>query len=144
MPVLDLPVSAYIPEEYVAQQGTRIGLYRRFADAATVRQIDTLAAELKDRFGPLPNPVTDLLYVTRIRVLAADAGVKSITRAGADIVVVPARMRDLATDLNLGPAVRAGHEQVRITTTRIGGKWRSLLEMLLRKGEGSAVAPPSA
>ena len=143
-PVLDLPVSAYIPEEYVAPEGTRIGLYRRLADASTTRQLDALATELKDRFGPLPDPVVDLLFVARIRVLASNAGVKSITRAGPDIVVVPTRMRDLATDLNLGPAVRAGHEQVRITTTRIGGKWRSLLEMLLRKAEEGAVAPPSA
>jgi len=143
-PTIDLPVSAFIPAEYVAPEGTRIGLYRRLADATTVRQIEAIAAELKDRFGPLPDPVTDLLYVTRIRVLAVNAGVKSIGRAGADIVVVPTQMRLLATDLNLGPAVRAGHEQVRITTTRIGGKWRSLLEMLLRKAEGGASAPPSA
>ncbi len=142
VPSLDLPVSAYIPEEYVAPEGTRIGLYRRLADASTVRQIEAIAAELKDRFGPLPAPVSDLLYVARIRVLSVDAGIKSITRAGSDLVIVPTRMRNLATDLNLGPAVRVGHEQIRITTTRIGGKWRPLLEMLLRKAEGSAAAPP--
>ncbi|TFH37107.1 MAG: transcription-repair coupling factor [Dehalococcoidia bacterium] len=142
-PVLDLPVSAYIPEEYVGPQGTRIGLYKRLADAATVGQLAAMEAEMKDRFGPVPDSVKDLLYVARIRVLAAAAQVKSITRAGSDIVLVPTRMGSLATEANLGPAVRVGNEQVRINTARTGGKWRALLEMLLRKAEGGAPAPPS-
>ncbi len=144
-PTLDLPVSAYIPEEYVEPQGTRIGLYKRLADATTLRQIDALQTELKDRFGPLPEPVRELLYVARIRVLATAARVKSITRAGTDIVLVPTQMKSLATNLNLGPAVKVGNEQIRINTTRTGGKWRSLLEMLLRSAEaGNARVTESA
>ena len=141
-PSLDLPVSAYIPEAYVEPQGTRIGLYRRLADAGTLQHLDSLQAELQDRFGPLPQPVKDLLYVARIRVLAASARIKSISRAGPDIVIVPTRMSSLATNLNLGPAVRVGNEQVRINTATTGGKWRSLLEALLKKQEGGASAPP--
>jgi transcription-repair coupling factor (superfamily II helicase) len=143
VPVLDLPVSAYIPEDYVGPQGTRIGLYKRLAEASTVRHIEALLEEMKDRFGPPPDPVRELLYVARIRILAASARVKSITRAGADIVLVPTKMASLATDLNLGPAVRVGNEQVRINTARTGGKWRTLLEMLLRKAEGGVTMPPS-
>ncbi len=132
--VLDLPLSAHIPEDYVAQQGTRIGLYKRLGDVSTEQQVDSLEEELRDRFGPLPEPVTALLYVTRVRLLATKAGVKSITRAGSDLVLVPTRMGALATDVNLGPAVRVGYEQVRISTSKTGGKWRALLLMLLRKG----------
>ena len=142
-PVLDLPLSAYIPEEYVGPPGTRIGLYRRLADATTVRHIDILQAEMKDRFGPPPDPVRELLFVARIRILAASAHVKSITRAGADIVLVPTKMASLATDLNLGSAVRVGNEQIRINTARTGGKWRTLLEMLLKKADGGAHTPSS-
>ncbi|NLE94171.1 MAG: transcription-repair coupling factor [Dehalococcoidia bacterium] len=132
-PVLDLPVSAYIPQNYVGPSGTRILLYRRLADATTLEHIDTLQLEMKDRFGPPPSPVRELLYVARIRILAAAAGVKSITRMGSDLVIVPTRMAALATNLNLGPAVRAGNEQIRINTSHTGGKWRMLLETLLKK-----------
>ncbi len=142
-PALDLPVSAYIPEMYVSGQGTRIALYKKLGDAAADEQVDAIEAELKDRFGPPPGPVQELLYVARIRVFAAAAGVTSISRMGNEIVLVPERMASLPVSLSLGPAVRVGNEQVRINTTHTGGKWRSLLLMLLRNAEGGASAPPS-
>jgi hypothetical protein len=42
-------------------------------------------------------------------------------------------MGALATNVNLGPAVRVGHEQVRINISKTAGKWRALLLMLLRR-----------
>jgi len=143
-PALDLPVSAaYIPEEYVAPPGTRITYYRKLSVADSLEDIEAVSAELRDRFGPLPAPVKELLYVARIRVLAAAAGVKSITRQGTDLVLVPERMSALNTSLSLGPAVRVGPTQVRISISRTGGKWRALLDLLLRKPEGDAAASPS-
>ena len=142
-PVLDLPVSAYIPDDYVASPATRIAFYRKLADAATLDDLDGIAAEFKDRFGPLPTPLKELLYVARIRFLATATGVTSITLQGSDIVLVPRQMGSLAVDLDLGPAVRVGNTQVRINTRRTGGKWRALLDLLLQKREGGASAPPS-
>jgi transcription-repair coupling factor (superfamily II helicase) len=142
-PALDLPVSAYIPESYVESPATRIVLYRRLTDAATAADVDSVGDEFRDRFGPLPLPVKDLLYVARIRVLATRAGVTSITRQGSELVILPKKMADLATHLDLGPAVKAGPTQVRIDTRRTGGKWRSLLESVLKKEEGDAAAPPT-
>jgi len=113
-PSLDLPVSAYIPADYVDSPATRIVFYRKLADAVTPQQVDDVADELRDRFGPLPLPMKDLLYVARIRVLATRAGITSITRQGSELV-------------------KAGPTQVRIDTRRTGGKWRPLLETLLRK-----------
>ncbi len=143
-PALDLPVSAaFIPEEYVAPPGTRITYYRKLSVADSPEDIEAVSEELKDRFGPLPPPVRELLYVARIRVLAAAARVKSITRQGTDLVLVPERIAALNTGLSLGPAVRVGPTQVRININRTGGKWRALLDLLLRKPEGEAAAPPA-
>ena len=142
-PALDLPVSAFIPDTYVESPATRIILYRRLTDAATPADIEAVAQEFRDRFGPPPPPVKDLLYVARIRVLAALTGVTSITRQGSELVLVPKKMAALATHLNLGPAVKAGPTQVRIDTRKTGGKWRPLLEALLKKEEGDADASPS-
>lgn len=143
-PSLDLPVSAaFIPDDYIAPPGTRITYYRRLAVAGSVDEIAAISDEMRDRFGPLPAPVKELLYVARIRALAAAAGVKSITRQGTDLVLVPGRMSALNTSLSLGSAVRVGPTQIRISTGRTGGKWRALLDLLLRKQEGDAAAPPS-
>ncbi|MFW6102788.1 MAG: transcription-repair coupling factor, partial [Chloroflexota bacterium] len=139
---LDLPVSAFIPDTYVENPATRIILYRRLTDAATPSDIDAVSEELRDRFGPLPSPLKDLIYVARIRVLATRTGVTSITRQGSELVLVPKKMSDLATHLNLGPAVKAGPTQVRIDTRKTGGKWRALLEALLTKQKGDAETPP--
>lgn len=142
-PALDLPVSAYIPDDYIASPATRIAFYRKLADAATPDDLNGVANELKDRFGPLSTPLKDLLFVARMRLLAAAADVTSITRQGSDIVLVPRNMGSLAMNLDLGPAVQVGNTQVRINTRRTGGKWRALLGLLLQKREGSASAPPS-
>jgi transcription-repair coupling factor (superfamily II helicase) len=143
-PALDLPVSAYIPDDYITSSATRIAFYRKLADAATPGDLDGIADELKDRFGPLSTPLKDLLFVARMRLLATAAGVISITRQGSDIVLVPRHMGNLARNLDLGPAVQVGNTQVRINTRRTGGKWRTLLGLLLQKREGGASAPPSS
>jgi len=140
-PSIDLPISAaFIPEDYIGPPGTRITYYRRLAVADAVDELAAIADEMRDRFGPLPPAVRELLYVARIRVLAAAAGVRSITRQGMDLILVPGRMAALNTTLSLGPALRVGPTQVRININRTGGKWRALLELLLQKPEATAIA----
>ena len=135
---LDLPVTAHIPEGYVASPATRITLYRKLADAATLDDLTRLHEEMQDRFGPVPSQVKELMWVARVRILAQEAGVTSITRMGSDIVIVPGRMDALAVHLDLGPAVKVGNTQIRINTARIGNKWRRLLDTLLTpKAEGT-------
>jgi transcription-repair coupling factor (superfamily II helicase) len=86
-PSIDLPLSAHLPQEYVPDDPLRLRLYRRLARAHTEADVAALTAELEDRFGPLPAPVANLLYVLRVRVLAADARVTAVRSEGQDIVV---------------------------------------------------------
>jgi transcription-repair coupling factor (superfamily II helicase) len=67
-----------IPEAYVADLGVRLGLYRRLAGLAEQREIDEVAAELVDRFGPLPAEVEHLLKVVRIKQLCRQANVEKV------------------------------------------------------------------
>ena len=71
MPVL-------IPEDYVKDLGLRLGLYRRIADLADRREIDELAAELEDRFGPPPDEVRNLLEVISLKTLCKTANVEKV------------------------------------------------------------------
>ena len=71
MPVL-------IPEDYVADLPVRLALYRRLADLDDEREIDGFAAELIDRFGPLPEEVEHLLQIVAIKALCRHANVEKI------------------------------------------------------------------
>ncbi len=80
---VELPVDAHIPHTYVAGERLRLDAYRRIAAATDDASIDEVVAELRDRYGPLPEPVERLLDVARLRVLARSAGVAEIVLAGA-------------------------------------------------------------
>jgi len=78
-PSVDLAVSAFLPDDYVPDSQLRLRLYRRMARVDSTAQVDDLAAELRDRFGEPPEPVAGLLYLLKVRVLAANAGVQGIS-----------------------------------------------------------------
>ena len=65
----------------------KIDVYRRLSRATQVSQIDDLATELTDRFGPLPDEALRLLDFSRLRALAIATGIDSITRHPGMIVI---------------------------------------------------------
>src|SRR3546814_1661651 len=71
MPVL-------IPDSYVADLNLRLGLYRRLSTLVDRGEIDAFAAELVDRFGPLPPEVDNLLQIMAIKRLCREAGVERL------------------------------------------------------------------
>jgi len=77
-PQLNLGTSVLIPENYVADLDVRLGLYRRLSKLDGRTEIDGFAAELIDRFGPLPEEVEHLLGVVAIKQLCRPAGVEKL------------------------------------------------------------------
>jgi len=77
-PTINLGASVLIPEDYVADLNVRMSLYRRLAGIETRGDIDRFAAELIDRFGPLPDEVRHLLEIVTIKQLAKQAGVEKV------------------------------------------------------------------
>ncbi len=73
-PESDLPTSkspAFIPLKYISESQQRIEVYRKLAQATDKEGIDALTKEMRDRFGPLPEPLELLLAVAELRVLAS-------------------------------------------------------------------------
>jgi transcription-repair coupling factor (superfamily II helicase) len=66
---------ALIPEPYVPDLDVRLGLYRRLSSLERKVELEGFAAELIDRFGPLPPEVETLLLVVRIKALCKRAGI---------------------------------------------------------------------
>jgi transcription-repair coupling factor (superfamily II helicase) len=77
-PGITLGTAVLIPETYVADLGVRLGLYRRLAALIDRAEIDGFAAELIDRFGPLPSEVENLLQIMAIKRLCKEAGVEKV------------------------------------------------------------------
>ena len=74
-PQLNLGVPVTIPEAYVPDLDVRLGLYRRLADLTSKSEMEGFAAELIDRFGPLPREVNTLISVMRIKAMAKRGGI---------------------------------------------------------------------
>ena len=73
-PQINLGMPVLIPESYVADLGVRLSLYRRLGGLVDAAEIEAFAAELVDRFGPLPAEVENLLEVIAIKRLCRAAG----------------------------------------------------------------------
>ena len=77
-PQINLGVPVLIPEEYVPDLDVRLGLYRRLSDLTTKVELEGFAAELIDRFGPLPREVNSLMLVVRIKAMCKKAGISHL------------------------------------------------------------------
>jgi len=135
-PSISLPLDAHIPEEYVPNLNTRLSLYHRLARVERVEEVEDAAREFQDRFGPLPEPVENLLYIVKIKVLAMKAKVSSIATQGRQIVIKPQpTVIASAAKQSLGKgydaAVKIGATQIRLDTRLLGDRWRVVLEEML-------------
>ena len=77
-PQLNLGLPVMIPEDYVTDLDVRLGLYRRLSGLSTKVELEGFAAELIDRFGPLPKEVNTLMLIVRIKAMAKRAGISRI------------------------------------------------------------------
>ncbi len=77
-PSINLGVAVLIPEDYVPDLDVRLGLYRRLSNLHTKVELEGFAAELIDRFGPLPREVNTLLLIVRIKEMCKKAGISRL------------------------------------------------------------------
>ncbi len=132
-PSLNLPLDAFLPPDYVADDAARLNLYQRFATATTGEQVGTLIAELEDRFGPPPEQAQNLVYQVGLRLEAYRAGVSQISATETEIVVklhgrVPTDITRLGREI--GTPLRAASNQLRLPRGK-GEGWLVYLQMLI-------------
>ncbi len=134
-PQLDLPLDAYIPEDYVTSVDARLALYQRLANIDDLEQIKPMIEELEDRFGKIPTPVQHLLDGVRIKLLGTQAGVGKIFTEGRTIIITMSdtgrRIDDAALLRKFGKNVKAGSTQIRLDTAQLGKFWPRILEQVL-------------
>jgi transcription-repair coupling factor (superfamily II helicase) len=137
---IELPVNAHLPHDYVPGQGyprdvgerLRLEAYQKLASVPDEAGVAAIEEELRDRYGPLPEPALGLLEVARLRVVARSGGLTDISAQGAfvrfgpiDTGAFPESRRMRLARLYPGSIVKdaLGHILVpKPMTARVGGQ----------------------
>jgi len=90
---LDIPVDAHLPPDYVPGGEQRLEAYRRLASVTTQSEVDDVAAEWADRYGPLPAPAEALVRVARLRATCVRTGIREVTVARNVIRLSPIALK---------------------------------------------------
>ena len=90
---IDLPVDAHLPDSYISDQELRLEAYRRLAATATRGEVDDVAGEWEDRFGPRPAAADALLDLARLRVDAMRVGLEEMVKLRHEIRIGPVDLK---------------------------------------------------
>ena len=86
---LDVNVDAYVPADYVPYEQAKIDVHRRIAGAVEVADLALLREELEDRFGPVPEPLSNLIDLQQARIKLGQAGARAVTFRQGRLAVTP-------------------------------------------------------
>ena len=89
---LDVPVDAYVPGDYIAYEVAKIDVHRRVAAAREPADLEALAEELEDRFGPIPEPVDALLKLQDARIKLGRVGTRTAELRADRLVIAPVEL----------------------------------------------------
>lgn len=86
-PTITIGTPVMIPEHYVEDLSLRLGLYKRLSMLETDAEIESVGAELVDRFGPMPDEVRQLLDIVAIKALCRRANVEKVEAGPKGVIV---------------------------------------------------------
>jgi transcription-repair coupling factor (superfamily II helicase) len=89
---LDVNVDAYVPADYIPYEQAKIDVHRRIAAAVEVSELAELRDELEDRFGPLPDPLSNLISLQQARIKFGQAGARTVSFRSGRLAVTPVEL----------------------------------------------------
>ena len=128
LPEVDLPIPAYLPNDYVSDDVERLAIYRQMTTVRSVEDVEGIREELRDRFGALPAPAFNLIRILKVRVWMLKAYLRSITKSPEE-VLIKLKPGDTFEDGDLKYAYKVLGEKDK----------RALQTIALRKLEGLAI-----
>jgi transcription-repair coupling factor (superfamily II helicase) len=132
-PSVSLPLAAHLPADYIEDEPTRLNFYQQLAAVSSAPDLSQLIDELTDRFGPMPEPVQNLMYIISLRLAARRAGVQQVQSLDGEVMVKFERLPrlDVSRLANVvGAQLRAGSNQLRLPRGR-NHDWMVQLQTLV-------------
>ena len=132
--IIDLPLPAYLPTDWIPEMALRLQLYRRIGNIKALDEVDAMQAELADRFGPLPAAVEGLLYQIRVKALALAVRATHVRLPRQHVIIkLPylATVRRELLAMTLGRDIEVTRTEVRIPADEEA--WQERLLDVLRK-----------
>jgi transcription-repair coupling factor (superfamily II helicase) len=130
---IDLPLSSFLPAEYIGSEPERLSLYRRLAAIRTQDDFELLRAEIKDRFGAMPDPVQNLMCLIQLKLTAQAAGVTSISLGNESLTVrsdASALFDRVALYRRFGTEAKISTNVLRIARVKVEDWYGSVVEIL--------------
>ncbi len=130
---VDLPIPVGLPATYIPERQTRTRLYRRLADLRSQDEIDALTEEFVDRFGPLPKETQNLFYQLKIKLMAEQVGLASVSGEGSQIILRYPPLPEGETNRSLpefGSEIRTGKNTIWLPISEENGWMERLLNVL--------------
>lgn len=131
---VDLPLTRFLPAEYVGNEAERLRLYRRLAAVATPGELEEIVGEMRDRFGPFPVEVENLVTAVEIKLAAGEARVNTVSLS-RDVLVIKTDPAGLFDRVSLyrayGTDARISNNMLRIPASRLGAGWLQAVRAIL-------------
>ena len=129
--LIDLPIDAYLPSDYIRSNAQRLEIYQRIAAITNDEDAMDVTDELIDRFGDPPKPVQNLMEVAQMRNLAASKGVAEISKKSDGIAfTVPTVSRETLVRLTVALRGRVMFSQGAKNTLYVKSGRESLQELV--------------
>jgi transcription-repair coupling factor (superfamily II helicase) len=139
---VDVAVDAYVPSDYIPFETAKIELHRKIAGARETGELRGLALELRDRFGPVPEPVEALLELQRVRIELGQAGARVAEVRGGRLSISPLDLRSETVAAIREKTPEAMYQTAAGTlSVRVGSEPAERLATLAGLSEAIAAAP---
>ena len=105
-PEINLKIPAMIPDKYIPDIRLRLGYYKALSEIQDTQDLDQIESELKDQFGPIPEPVINLMGIMLIRSLCKKIGIRDVTAGVKTIALIFTPNTPIKTETFISLAMR--------------------------------------
>ncbi len=144
---IELPLNAYIPDNYILSSKEKISVYQKLSNADTKTYLDELQNDTVEEYGKMPKEVLNLFTVLHLKILAKEAGIVNVKaenihkKEKQEIVLQmgsKVKPENIVNMLNYNQYWRITGTRLRIKTAELGNDWVKGLEESLKALKGSA------
>ncbi len=123
---INLPIEAYLPDDYVPDSQQKVALYKKIAALANKEHRSDLEAEMNDRFGKIPEPVEMLLDIAQLKHLCKELGIEGVTAGDGQIKITFDESKSGLDPIQLIQLIRQDRRLVLMPPARLMVKMKGL------------------